>query len=108
MKQGAGIGTKKCRLTAVIPLICTSAINCLGQYPEFSEPWGLTSAPLEVAAFADDCEILPQRGRGRILSVYMIKVKGTCRQPGALLKKFIAGLVKVTTGHKEQTSHEGF
>ena len=51
---------------------------------------------MEVAAFTDDCEILPQRGRGRILSVYMIKVKGTCRQPGALLKKFLADLVKVT------------
>ena len=41
--------------------------------------------------------------QGEIISVYVIKVSGRCMQSCTYFTKFVAGLVKATTGHKEQT-----
>lgn len=43
-------------LTEIIPLICTSALFC--QYSLFSQPELPQSSPLQVAAIANDCDIL--------------------------------------------------
>ena len=76
-------------------------LSYLGQFWSFHSPPG---SPMEVTASADVCEMLPQRGRGKSVSMCDTGEGGGARSHAHILQKLVAGLVRVTTSHKEQTS----
>ena len=80
-----------------------------GQYPEFSQPIGLTGSHTwrhSLSLTTDWAEIPPKEEKGGGEYQNMIKVRGRCMQH-THFTKFVADLLKVTTSHKEN-HHEGF
>ena len=87
-------GSRSKRCQGLLKSFFDTHLNNWGRCPVISQPSGLTRLPSEVAAFADDCDILQPRQavfqtylkylpkkEGGNIRIYVVKVVGRCMQP---------------------------